>query len=230
MAAQNIVYMVWECPCKEAVACPQIWQWDTGQLLRIQGLQIKTGTQVHFSVSGTSYTSVVGVIDDVAYAYIPDVVFQEAGAVPVYIYLSEDDATAETLYSGVLTVKARPQPTDYTTPTEYEETLFQAAIDAVRTSAEEAAGSADNAADSATLSESWAVGGTGTRDGEDYDNSKYYAERAEAAAKKNGFVRFEVEMEDGHLYAYVTSNKLLNPATFKVNEDTGMLEVSFYDE
>ena len=35
------------------------------------------------------------------------------------------------------------------------------------------------AANSANLSKSWAVGGTGTREGEDTDNSKYYAKEAE---------------------------------------------------
>lgn len=43
----------------------------------------------------------------------------------------------------------------------------------------EAAQSAEAAENSATLSESWAVGGTGTREGEDTDNSKYYAGEAE---------------------------------------------------
>lgn len=38
--------------------------------------------------------------------------------------------------------------------------------------------SADSAADSAKLSESWAVGGTGTRVGEDTDNSKHYSKQA----------------------------------------------------
>ena len=37
---------------------------------------------------------------------------------------------------------------------------------------------ADDAAASSTLAESWAVGGTSTRDGEDEDNAKYYAEQA----------------------------------------------------
>lgn len=37
---------------------------------------------------------------------------------------------------------------------------------------------------SATQSKSWAVGGTGTRDGEDTDNSKYYAKTAEESAKE----------------------------------------------
>lgn len=42
---------------------------------------------------------------------------------------------------------------------------------------------AANAAASATLSESWAVGGTGSRDGENTNNAKYYAEQAQAIAQ-----------------------------------------------
>lgn len=50
---------------------------------------------------------------------------------------------------------------------------------------EEAAGeSAGAAEDSAKRSESWAVGGTGTREGEDTDNSKYYAGLAQAEAER----------------------------------------------
>ena len=54
-----------------------------------------------------------------------------------------------------------------------------------QTAAEEAKEAAEQAAeeigDSALLSESWAVGGTGTRAGEDTDNSKYYAGQAKTA-------------------------------------------------
>jgi hypothetical protein len=45
--------------------------------------------------------------------------------------------------------------------------------------ANHAAASATASAGSATLSESWAIGGTGTREGEDTQNSKYYADLAE---------------------------------------------------
>ena len=48
--------------------------------------------------------------------------------------------------------------------------------------AQAAAGSATQAAGSATLSQSWAVGGTGTREGEDTNNAEYWAGQAEAAA------------------------------------------------
>ena len=53
-----------------------------------------------------------------------------------------------------------------------------------KASEEASALSEANAADSAALSESWAVGGTGTRDGEDEDNSKYYAEQAANSASE----------------------------------------------
>lgn len=45
-----------------------------------------------------------------------------------------------------------------------------------------AQGSATAAAGSATLSQSWAVGGTGTRAGEDTNNAEYWAQQAAAAA------------------------------------------------
>lgn len=50
----------------------------------------------------------------------------------------------------------------------------------------------------ATLAESWAVGGTGTRPGEDEDNAKFYAEKAEQGAAEHGWIHFYID-EDGHL-------------------------------
>lgn len=50
------------------------------------------------------------------------------------------------------------------------------------TSEVNAAGSATSANSDAKLSESWAVGGTGTRSGEDTNNAKYWAEQAASSA------------------------------------------------
>lgn len=49
-------------------------------------------------------------------------------------------------------------------------------------SAVSASDSADDASDSATLSKSWAIGGTGKREDEDVNNAKYWASIAGAAA------------------------------------------------
>lgn len=46
----------------------------------------------------------------------------------------------------------------------------------------QATGQAKVARDNAVLSQSWAVGGTGSRPGENSDNAKYWAKQAEAAA------------------------------------------------
>ena len=66
--------------------------------------------------------------------------------------------------------------------------------------------------DYATLSESWAIGGTGSRAGEDEDNSKYYSERSaeEAAAAKNS-------AENAAKYAQITA------PDFYLDIDTGRL-------
>lgn len=50
--------------------------------------------------------------------------------------------------------------------------------------AEKAGVDAKNAESNAALSQSWAVGGTGTREGEDENNAKYWAEKSKESANK----------------------------------------------
>lgn len=59
---------------------------------------------------------------------------------------------------------------------------IKASVDNASLSATSAADSADDATDSATLSKSWAIGGTGKREDEDVNNAKYWASVAGAAA------------------------------------------------
>ena len=54
--------------------------------------------------------------------------------------------------------------------------------DQAQESATAAASSASEAGAKSTLSESWAIGGTGTRQGEDTNNSKYFAQQASSSA------------------------------------------------
>lgn len=215
--ARNLITAVFadENPTR-SIATPQSWQWDVGQILKIVGLDIPNGTQAHFIVDDQSITQLIGVVDGVGYVHVPDEFFQVPGVSTAYVYISESDTVAETEYTIMVTVRERVQPADYSTPTEAEETLFQEAIDAVRIYAE-------RADDDATLAESWAVGGTGTRSGEDYDNSKFYAEAAEQSAVGAGFVYFEIRYP-GYLYMYRTPN-LDGSLDFDINEN-GELEVS----
>ena len=66
--------------------------------------------------------------------------------------------------------------------TERAAASVKASVDNASSSAMSAADSADDATDSATLSKSWAVGGTGKRENEDVNNAKYWASIAGAAA------------------------------------------------
>lgn len=61
-------------------------------------------------------------------------------------------------------------------------TPIQTAADNIAT-IQQAPASASAAAASATLSESWAVGGTGSREGEDTNNAKYYCEQAQSVTQ-----------------------------------------------
>ena len=66
--------------------------------------------------------------------------------------------------------------------TERAAASVKASVDNASSSAMSAADSADDATDSATLSKSWAIGGTGKREDEDVNNAKYWASIAGAAA------------------------------------------------
>ena len=57
-------------------------------------------------------------------------------------------------------------------------------VSKAQASAQSAAQSADDADYDAKLAQSYAVGGTGTREGEDADNAKYYSEKSQEALQK----------------------------------------------
>lgn len=94
--------------------------------------------------------------------------------------------------------------------------VLERAVSQAKASASQAEDSAGNAEDSAKLSESWAVGGTGTRTGEDSNNSAYYAGLAQAEADRATVPVVEgvynVVLQDrvtGERYALIVENGVL---------------------
>lgn len=214
----NIITAVFTgCNPRFAAATPMSYQWDKGQILKIIGLSIPSGTLADFVINGDSVTQMISVADKVATVAVPDALFEEAGAYMIYIRYREDDATQETEYMILLTVLERAKPDDYGDPTPAEETLFQTVIDTVEEGVQDAQ-------DAAVLSRSWAVGGTGTRAGEDYNNSKFWAEMAEQQAADGGFVYFEIAYP-GYLMM-TRSDNLDDDIDFAIN-DSGELEVTY---
>ena len=99
-------------------------------------------------------------------AHIPNKYFERSGELRVYVVGSADDHIITT-YEGFITIRGRLMPDDYV-----DDDPENGATQIIEVAREYA-----------TKSESFAVGGTGTRLGEDTDNAKYYLEQAEAVAE-----------------------------------------------
>lgn len=142
-----------------------LWQWDYGQVLRIQGLTLPTAVEIHFSLTETGGQAItrVGVTrDGVTEVVIPDSMLENGPAAgsqyTIYAWLYLTDSTSgQTIRRISLQVRTRSKPEPFDTP-EAEE-LFRRAIDTVNeavkkaedigTGAETAAGEAKTAASEA---------------------------------------------------------------------------------
>lgn len=139
--------------CTSAQNTYGLWKYDYGQKLRIQGLDLPTAVEVHFSFSDTKGDSVtrVGVTrDGVTDVPIPDSFLENSDTAkdyPIYafIYLT-DETSGQTEYKITMRVKARPKPEAFDTPEEAE--LFRDAIAVVNEAADRAGVSEGNAKES----------------------------------------------------------------------------------
>ena len=178
-----------------------LWQWDYGQVLRVKGLDFdQISIEVHFSLSPDNTDSLVtiGVVKDVDYqstivsdgeeytvnetATVLDVVIPKdmlwnniKKNYTIYVFLlSTNEESGETLKKIIMPVKVKPKPIYSVTPEDEE--LFHRVVEEVNTFAE-------TAKEHSNISKSYAVGNTGTRENEDIDNAKYYAEQSALSAE-----------------------------------------------
>lgn len=107
-----------------------IWQWDYGQILRIQGLTLPSAVEIDFSLNNTGGESTprIGVTNDgVTDVVIPDRMLEKDTTQDyfayAFIYLT-DDVSGQTEYKIILHVKARPKPEGRTS----DDTTTMAAI------------------------------------------------------------------------------------------------------
>lgn len=152
-------------------------QYDYGQELEVHGLPLPAVVECQISlqrVGGTTESLAGVVVDDTLTLAIPDTYLAQDTesdyTIYVYIYVTTE-SSGTTVYLVSLPVTARSMPDGYVPG---ETSPFAAVIEEITELVEEAQGAA-------TLSESYAKGGTGTRTGEDTDNSKYYSEEARDA-------------------------------------------------
>lgn len=147
-----------------------LWQWDYGRVLQIKGVELPSVVEVHYSIDGSPGMTRIGVTNDgITEVPIPDSMLENNSVICdyviyAYIYIT-DDTSGQTVKKINLLVKGRQKPESFEKPEEIE--MFHEVINLVNDKAEEAESNA-------RLSQSWAVGGTGVRPGEDTDNAMYY--------------------------------------------------------
>lgn len=155
-----------------------LYQYDYGQILRFEGLELPQAYEVHFSdkpYSGEATTQ-IGDADGVT---IPDAYLLESGYVYAWIYLHTGEDDGETRYTIKIPVAGRSMPIPAQPDPVQQDAITQAiaalnsAVEQTGQDAENAAASAESAAESAAEAEA-------------------SADRAEQAAATSGWLYFEI--------------------------------------
>lgn len=192
-------------------ASPINYKFDEKQILVIDGLELPEYYEVDFCNVGDEQT--ITMIGNSEGVQIPDDYLRTGLPIKAYIVIfGQTEGAVETRYEITIPVNERPERSDMN-PTPAEQQQIDSIISAINDaldSMEDGVSHIDEVRqeveENKTLSESWAVGGTGTRDGEDTDNSKYYSELSQQAANESGWMHFYID-ENGHLI-YVKTSKV----------------------
>lgn len=155
------------------------WQYDYGQILRIQGLNLPKAVEIHFSLtekSGESITRIGTTKDGATDVLIPDSMLEKETnqnySIYAFIYLS-DATSGNTEYRIAIMVNTRPKPEIPGPPEEPE--IFRETIEVVNQAADRSEKARDQA-------EAWAHGREDHPE-QKKDNAKYYAVEARKAAE-----------------------------------------------
>ena len=175
---------------KEISKYEELDQYDYGQILRIQGLNLPPAVEIHFALQktgGTSKTRIGITKDGVTDVPIPDSMLENEDttqdySIYAFIYLT-DETSGQTEYRITMRVKARPKPEIPGGGDNPD--IFHEAVEAVRESMEAAAESEKQA-------EGWAHGREDLPERAE-DNAKYYAGKAHEDAEQTATDKKEVE-------------------------------------
>lgn len=167
-----------------------VYQWDYGQVLRIEGLKLPNMVEIHFSLqetSGEAKTRIGVTKDGVTDVVIPDSFLENEGIgddykIFAWIYIADKDS-GSTEYKITIHIKARAKPE--ITHGGQDGEVFQEAVEAVRDAAA-------RAAESEKQAEGYAHGREDLPERTE-DNAKHYSDKASEDAKKTAEDRKEVE-------------------------------------
>ena len=148
-----------------------VWQYDYGQILRIQGENLPKVVEVHFSlneVGGDSITKIGVTTDGITEVQVPDELLENGGArfkynIYAFVY-TEDGASGNTEYRVRIPVQVRPKPSDHVTPDNTDIDPFGDVVKAVNNAAERAEASEQKAKEHAASASESAVTAEKTKD------------------------------------------------------------------
>ena len=190
---------------KAKLGCPDVtvwsdwaWQYDYGQILQLDGVDLPQAYEVHFSNQETGGTTITQ-LGDADGVTVPDELFLSGEDIFVWVFLHAGLDDGETAYKIVIPVKDRPQPSDEEpTPVEQSEITqaiaalnqavedtqeAQAAAEAAQEAAETAQGKAEDA-QAAAEADADLANQYKTQAGVSADNALAYATAADWSAQQ----------------------------------------------
>lgn len=194
-------------------AVSDLWQWDYGQTLRIQGVKLPAAVEIQFSTTeriGETVTRIGVTKEGVTEVPIPDTLLDGGGTTQDYtiyafVYIENGDS-GKTEYRVSMKVRARPKPEAHATPEEGE--LFRQAIVAVAESAdraESARKSAETASDQAEDAKNAAEAAVGSAQAS-ADEAKTAKANAKTAVKNAEAFKTEAETARSEAVRAVTES------------------------
>lgn len=151
-----------------------LYQYDYGQILRFQGIDLPSTYEVHFCNEGEAETiTVLGNADGVA---IPDQFLLDGAAVRAWVFLHTGADDGETEYAVRMPVTERPEPSDIE-PTPVQQDIITQAIAALNNAIDETSASAQQAAQDAQTASTAAENAS-----EDAASALTYRNEAQASA------------------------------------------------
>ena len=146
--ALNVCTAVIGSGCNTATATPSLAQWDVGQVLKIEGVDLPAAYQVEFS---TEYTrNAIQKIGNAGGVAVPNELLQRSAPITAYIVLHEGENDRETEYWITIHITPRTPP-ETITPDPEEQSVIDETIAALQdgvAAAEAAQAAAEDAAES----------------------------------------------------------------------------------
>ena len=157
--ALNVTTAVIGSGCNTATASPSLAQWDQGQVLKIEGVDLPSAYQVEFS---TEYTrNAIPKIGNANGVAVPNELLQRSAPITAYIVLHEGEDDRETEYWITIHITPRTPP-ETVTPDPEEQSVIDETIAALQDGVEAAEAAAESVQNMGVEAETLAAGSEAT--------------------------------------------------------------------